>query len=62
VCRFQIRDVNHLIKERLAEDGTTLTNISLTEQSASGDSDYIAALVRMKDALDIKFKRSVSLD
>jgi len=61
VCLFRIRDVNHL-KERLAEDGTTLTNISLTEQSASGDSDYIAVLVRMEDALDIKFKRSVSLD
>ena len=34
-----------------------LTKVSLTQQSASSDSDCIAVSVRMEDTLNVKFKR-----
>jgi len=36
-------------------NGTTLTSVSLTEQSASGDSDCIVVSVRMEHSLNVKF-------
>ena len=41
-------------------NGTSLTSVSLTEQSASGNSDCIAVSVRKEsDTWNIRFKRSV---
>jgi len=44
-------------KNDCLRNGTTLTSVSLTEQSDSGDSDYVAVSVRlrMKDTLNIIF-------
>jgi len=40
---------NHLSERVYLRSGTALTSVSLTEQSASGNSDRIAVSVRLED-------------
>ena len=53
VYRHQMRDVHHL---KVFMNGTALISISLTKQSASGDSVCVTVSARMADTLNIRFK------